>query len=85
MPIKFTKSQVKLSGCCTVEEAENLFAWLHSNPKATVQMAGVEHLHAAVLQALMASGNPVSVVPADSFIAACLRQAQLPINGEQEK
>ena len=82
MPIKSTKKQLNLHGCCAVEEADDIFNWLQKHEHGVLYLAGVEHLHTAVLQTLMATQSTVKVWPTDEFSTECLRQALLltPLN-----
>jgi hypothetical protein len=77
MPIEFTKKKISLQGYCSVEEAEGVFDWLQKHEHGTLHLEGLEHLHAAVLQTLMASQRSIKALPADEFSAECLRQALL--------
>lgn len=74
MPIRFLKTKVVFSGSCKVEEAEEIFQWLTSNPKAELHMSEVTHLHAAVLQAVAAARNRIVSLPRDVFCAEALRR-----------
>ena len=74
MPLKSKKNRVQLVGEVVVDDAENLFAWLTSHPAAQIDASEASHLHAAVLQAIAASRRPISKLPVDSFLAACLNQ-----------
>lgn len=74
MPLKFKKNHVNMVGEVAVDDAETLFAWLTSHPTAHIDASQASHLHAAVLQAIAASRRPVTKMPADPFLATCLRQ-----------
>ena len=69
MTIEDRKTVARLEGTCTVEEAEALLAWLQENPQGKVNLKGCEHLHAAVLQVLMAARPQLSGEPEDPFLA----------------
>ena len=71
MTIDYQEKRVALSGICTVEEAEDLLGWLVKHPQAEVDLSGAEHLHAAVVQALMALAPRLVGQPADAFVARC--------------
>jgi hypothetical protein len=77
MPIKVTKKQISLQGHCTVEEAEDVFSWLQKHEHGALHLEGLTHLHAAVLQTLMASQRAIHRLPTDEFSAECLRQVLL--------
>jgi hypothetical protein len=74
MPVKFKKNHVSLVGEVVVDDAESLFAWLTSHATAQIDASEASHLHAAVLQAIVASRRPITNMPADPFLATCLRQ-----------
>ncbi|MFV8833645.1 hypothetical protein [Aquisalimonas sp.] len=69
MPIDYRKTVARLEGTCTVEEAEELLQWLQANPQGKVNLKECGHLHAAVLQVLMAVRPPLSAEPSDPFLA----------------
>ncbi len=58
MALQFDQQLATLSGTVSVEEAETLATWLKEQMVATnplgVAMADCEHVHAAVLQTLLA-------------------------------
>ncbi len=68
MALTVRKGTVRLSGSCGPEEAEDLQAKLLKRPGAAVDMAGCEHMHAAVLQVLLAAGAPVHAPPEDDLL-----------------
>jgi len=69
MPLKPKKTVMQLEGRCSVEEAEELLQWLQNTPGGRVNLKRCEHLHAAVLQSLLAVRPGVSVGPDDAFLA----------------
>ena len=69
MPIDYRKTVARLEGTCSVEEAEELLQWLQANPKGKVNLKDCAHMHAAVLQVLMALRPAVSGEPEDAFLA----------------
>lgn len=77
MPSDLSMTGARLSGNCTVEEAEAVFDWLLKNPKCELDLDGVDHLHAAMLQTIMATNRQITKVPANKFSAECVRQAML--------
>jgi hypothetical protein len=81
MPANFTKKRAKLSGDCTVDEAEDIFSWMRKTQNGDVDVAGVSHLHAAVLQAIMATQCKVIGAPQDLFVAECMRQTNIQQTG----
>lgn len=54
MGIRYDNDRAVLEGIAGVEDAEGLMNWLRDQPQGVVEMAGCEHLHAAVLQVLLA-------------------------------
>ncbi|MCM2475041.1 hypothetical protein HGO38_16295 [Rhizobium sp. CG5] len=77
MPAKFDTTKAELYENCTVEDAEPIFDWLRKTAAGVLDVAHVTHLHTAVLQTIMATGNTVGGLPADHFVAECIRQAKL--------
>ena len=56
MPISFKKGCVVLRGALDIEEAERLLTALDKDPARQVDLAGLESMHTAVLQVLLAKG-----------------------------
>lgn len=54
MPIRYEGDAVRMEGVCAIEEVDGLLAFLERTPSATVSLEACEHLHTAVLQALLA-------------------------------
>ena len=73
MPITYQKKRTVLSGVCTVEEADTLLAWLLKNPSREVDVTQAEHLHMAVVQALLSQSAPVTGQPVNPFFAHHVR------------
>ena len=74
MAAKYAKKSVTLEGNIVVEEAEELSNWLKQNPLATVKVAKCGHLHAAVLQVLLALKPRVHGEIQDPWLRAALVQ-----------
>ncbi|WP_010545328.1 hypothetical protein [Sphingomonas elodea] len=72
MPIRFLKRKAVCTEGVDVEAAETLHGWLLEAPGRSVDLAGCTHLHPANLQVLLASGAPVTALPADADLAAWL-------------
>ncbi|MCJ2066189.1 hypothetical protein MKK63_26325 [Methylobacterium sp. J-088] len=77
MPFEQDGATIRLTGHCSVEDAEPLLDVLRATPDATVDLTEAAWLHTAVLQVLMVAtpalrGRPDGLVP-----AACL--AGLPV------
>jgi hypothetical protein len=80
MTIAVEAGTIRLTGRCGAEEAEQLLALLGDGIDR-VDLSGCEHLHAALLQLLMASRPAITGTPAP-FIARWL----LPlVEAEQEE
>lgn len=54
MSVRLDGDVIILEGPCRVEDAEPLLGWLQADRGRMVDLTGAEHLHAAVLQVLMA-------------------------------
>lgn len=70
MPVIFENDVARFEGQCAVEEADALSAWASDHPKAQVDLAKLEHLHAALLQVLLVFRPTVIAPPSDPFLAA---------------
>ena len=68
MPITYSKSCARLVDIVTVEEAEELLQWAQKHPKGKFDLAPCMHLHAAVLQVLMAADLPLLAWPDDASL-----------------
>ena len=63
---------IRLSGVCRVEDAETVLSMILSGPGRAVDVSAVTHLHAAVLQVLLAHRPQLVGAPADPFVQNCL-------------
>jgi hypothetical protein len=72
MGMKLTKKRVTLEGTISVEDAEELSNWLRRSPKATVDVSSAGHVHAAVLQVLLALRPRLEGKAADPWLNAAL-------------
>lgn len=75
MSVEYKKKSVQLIDDVSVDDAEALLQWLQVNPKATINLSRCTHVHAAVLQVLMAAGMTVTSWPQDSQLDGWLRPA----------
>ena len=75
MAITYKKNMAVLEGAVSVEDAEDLQAWLQKTPKARLDFSACTHLHAANLQVLMAARLPVASWPLDNDLKAWLQSA----------
>lgn len=62
MPVLMLKEAAVLSGVVDVESAELLHHKLLENPNFKIECKALEHMHAAVLQVLLAHGVPLPKV-----------------------
>lgn len=77
MPAEFESDRAVLSGLCGAEAAEPLLGWLIDHPGGPVDLSRCRHLHAAVLQVLLAARPEIAGEPRDAF----LREQVLPLLG----
>ena len=78
MAIHYQKNKAIFDGNASVEEAEDLLQWRQSHPTGELDLADCTHLHAAVLQVLMAAPVAVQVWPQDDDLTVWLRAALTP-------
>jgi hypothetical protein len=57
-----------MEGACRVEDAEPLLGWLQADMGRVVDLTGAEHLHAAVLQVLIALRPALRGAAKDPFL-----------------
>ncbi|CAH2601423.1 conserved protein of unknown function [Rhodovastum atsumiense] len=69
MPILIEGDLAVLDGTCTVEEAEPLLDWVRGTATPAVDLSGCRHLHAAVLQVLLAARPRLAAAATDPFVA----------------
>ncbi|WP_201833884.1 hypothetical protein [Microvirga zambiensis] len=67
MSVRLDGNVIILEGACRVEDAEPLLGWLQADRDRMVDLSNAEHLHAAVLQVLMALRPAVSGPAKDPF------------------
>jgi hypothetical protein len=68
MSVRLDGHIIKLEGACRVEDAEPLLAWLQADRSRVVDLTGAEHLHAAVVQVLIAVRPALEGESRDLFI-----------------
>ena len=68
MGIRYLKKHAALEGCVSVEEAEELAQWLRAQSKPAVHLGNCEHVHAAVLQVLLALRPRLVARPAEPWL-----------------
>lgn len=75
MAITYKKNMAVFEGAVSVEEAEDLLAWIQKTPKARADFSACTHLHAADLQVLMAAKLYVAAWPLDNDLKTWLHSA----------
>lgn len=65
MPLTYQGDVASFVDVVGVEEAEGLLQWLQEHPEGTADLSACTHLHAALLQILMAGAVAVSSWPRD--------------------
>ncbi len=75
MSIRYLKKHAVLEGVVGVDDAEALAQWLRRQARPAVHLGRCEHVHAAVLQVLLALRPKVLAVPADPWLAQALQPA----------
>lgn len=74
MTIQVKGKLLKLVDSCPVEEAETLYEKLLDKPDVKLDLSGCQHMHSAVLQALLMQPREIKRPPTDAF----LKQMVLP-------
>ncbi len=69
---------VRLSGPCSIEDAEALYEALRGRKPMVFEIADDAHLHTAIAQLVLASNGRVRAAPIDPVLAACLRDCLMP-------
>lgn len=59
---------IALEGACEAADAEALQRALLNDARTSVEWSACDHLHAAVLQVLLAAGRPVHGTPRSAFL-----------------
>jgi hypothetical protein len=59
---------IELTGICGIDDAETLQRHLLAAPRSAIEWGACEHLHAAVLQVLLAAKPPIEGLPSSSFL-----------------
>lgn len=74
MSIVYEKNKATFTGFISIEEADQLLAWVHAYPNGKLDFEHCEHLHTATLQVLMAAAS-LSVLswPSDAPFASWLK------------
>lgn len=69
MSVRVEEEVIYLSGRCLADDAEALLVALQAGPRRTVDLDGVQRLHLAVAQVLLASGASVRGTPGSRFVS----------------
>jgi hypothetical protein len=72
MGIRYLKKHAVLEGHVRVDDAEALAKWLQAQRKPAVHLGACEHVHAAVLQVLLACRPTLVAPPPDRWLAQAL-------------
>ena len=70
MPLELHEASGTLTGVVTVDEVEQLTAWLRATPKAKLNLRRCNHLHTGAFQAIMRFRPKITAAPTDAFLAA---------------
>lgn len=72
MGIRYLKKHAVLEGHVRVDDAEALAQWLRAQAAPAVHLGKCEHVHAAVLQVLLACRPKLVAPPPERWLAAAL-------------
>ena len=75
MAIRYLKKHAALEDIVTVEDADALLEWLKKQPKPAVNLSKSKHLHAAILQVLLATRPAIVGEVPDPWMAQALAAA----------
>ena len=77
MPVNMVTDELgttlMLDGVITAEDTDQFMACLNECPELAIDLSGCEHLHTAVLQAIVVLKPHVSALPADPFWSRCIK------------
>ncbi len=83
MTIRYLKKHAALEGHVAVDDAEALAQWLLKQPSPAVHLGKCEHVHAAVLQVLLALRPRLVQPPADALLAGVLAGVLAKVPGHE--
>lgn len=76
MPVELVTNEggttLVLDGVVTAEDTDNFVAYLKDCPGLSIDMSACEHLHTAVLQAILVLQPHISAMPVDPFWSRCI-------------
>jgi hypothetical protein len=61
-----------LDGVITAEDTDQFMACLNECPELSIDMSACEHLHTALLQAILILQPHISAMPVDPFWSRCI-------------
>lgn len=82
MAISYDKKLAVFNEAISIEEADGLMEWLSKTPNGKIDLAQCQHLHAAILQVLMAAKPVVNAWPQNTHLSAWLSTAFNQNHGE---
>jgi hypothetical protein len=82
MAVEYGEEVVRMREVVSVEEAEDILRWLEGKERPRIDLGCCTHLHAAVLQLLMATRPRVIEWPRDPDLRAWLERALRGEGGE---
>lgn len=74
MSVRIADNTICLEGRCLVEDAETLLLALQEAPGSPVDVSGVQRMHMAVAQILLAARPPLRGRPEDPFVVRHILQ-----------
>jgi len=83
MSARLDGNVIVLEGPCRVEDAEPLLGWLQADRSRVVDVTDAEHLHAAIVQILMALGPTLKGAGKDAFIRDWIAPALMVANSAE--
>ena len=75
MAITYDKKVALFTDVISIEDAEILLEWLKKNPKNRLDLTHCSHLHAAILQVIMATNPTIAAWPQAEHLRAWLEPA----------
>ena len=81
MTIRLEDSVIYLEGSCHVEEAETLLTMLQAQDERILDLGACDHLHAALVQVILALRPPVRDGCSDAFLSRWVLPGLLRVDG----
>jgi|JI6StandDraft_1071083.scaffolds.fasta_scaffold340884_2 hypothetical protein len=75
MPLEFDDRGVRLTGNVSIDDLDALAAWTPAHDAEGVDLSACRHLHAAVLQQVLARRLRVLALPDNAILAAAIEAA----------